>query len=206
MIPNDLAILSRDFYEPAADVVAPALLGHFLLRQTSKGWCGGLIVETEAYLSNDPACHAYTRETARNRAMWGAHGHAYVYLIYGVYHCFNAVCRPQGVAEAVLVRALQPTVGLDWMHSHRPDVNQRSLTNGPGKLCTAMAIDRTLDGSDLCDATSPIVIAANPQQPDFVQQNGPMVTTTRVGIKQAADWPLRYYLDGSGWVSQRVKK
>src|SRR5687768_14089444 len=99
--------LPRSFYEPSAAVVAPQLLGHWLIRKTKAGFCGGAIVETEAYLcKNDPSCHGAVGETARNRVMWGEPGYGYVYYIYGNYHCFNAVCLPKGFAEAVLIRGV----------------------------------------------------------------------------------------------------
>ncbi|MDF2440909.1 MAG: DNA-3-methyladenine glycosylase [Abditibacteriota bacterium] len=199
-------LLPREFYEPSAAEVAPLLLGHFLLRQTSQGICGGEIVETEAYLTDDPACHAYRRETTRNKAMWGKPGRAYVYQIYGAYFCVNAVCRPHGVAEAVLVRAVRPTFGVDILRAHRVVAKERDLTNGPGKLCAAMQIDRALDEVDLCDTASPLWIARNPQQAGFVKTVGPLVTTTRIGITQAADWPLRFYLDRDEWVSRRLRR
>lgn len=200
------APLPQSFYEPAADVVAPLLLGHWLLRNTPDGPCGGVIVETEAYVTGDPACHAYLRETPRNRAMWGAPGNAYVYQIYGFHFCFNAVCRPAGVAEAVLVRAIETTFGEDIMRRHREVANARDLTNGPGKLCAALDIDRRLDGANLCDAAAPLFIARNPDAAAFCARSGPMITTTRIGLTRAADWPLRFYLDGSRFVSKRAAK
>ncbi|MBV9468054.1 MAG: DNA-3-methyladenine glycosylase [Abitibacteriaceae bacterium] len=195
--------LPRSWYQPTADVIAPKLLGHLLIRNTPNGPCGGVIVETEAYLSDDPACHAYQRQTARNRAMWESPGHAYVYLIYGYHYCFNAVCRPTGIAEAVLVRAIEPTVGLEIMQQNRTVKLPRDLTNGPAKLCAAMNIDRELDGIDLCDAGSSLFIARNPQATSFVKAQGPVVTTTRIGITRAAEMPLRFYLNGSAYVSRR---
>ena len=102
--PN-LTALPRTLYHPSAAVVAPRLLGHILVRRTDEGVMAGIIVETEAYVVDDPACHGYGGESARNRSMYGPPGHAYVYFIYGVYWCFNAVCRPNDVAEAVLIRA-----------------------------------------------------------------------------------------------------
>src|ERR1044072_8785931 len=107
--------LPQSFYEPSARKGARELLGHFLIRNFPAGPCGGAIVETEAYLINDPACHGAPGPTARNRVMFGAPGHGYVYLIYGLHFCVNAVCRPTGVAEAVLIRAIEPTFGEDWM-------------------------------------------------------------------------------------------
>ena len=195
--------LPRTFYEPSAKIVAPLLLGHTLLRRTPHGICGGVIVETEAYLTDDPACHAYKRKTPRNRAMWGAPGHAYVYLIYGYHFCFNAVCRPKGVAEAVLVRAIEPTFGLEIMRANRAVPRERDLTSGPAKLCAALQITREFDGADICDADSPLFIAENPQREAFLAAYAPLVTTTRIGIAQAAEWPLRFYLGGSNFVSKR---
>src|SRR5678816_1353713 len=112
--------LPASFYDPSAELVAPRLLGHFLLRRNANGtWAGGPIVEAEAYLANDPACHGFRRETARNRSMYGPPGRAYVYFIYGNYFCFNAVCAHAGMAEAVLVRAIEPTFGEEWMQKNR---------------------------------------------------------------------------------------
>ncbi|MCX6923240.1 MAG: DNA-3-methyladenine glycosylase, partial [Verrucomicrobia bacterium] len=139
---RSLKPLARRFYEPSAKVVAPALLGHWLIRKTAHGPCGGPIVETEAYLVGDPACHGTPGPTARNRVMFGLPGHGYVYLIYGFYFCMNAVCQPSGVAEAVLIRALEVTHGEESMRQRRPVDLTRDLTNGPGKLCLAMGIDR----------------------------------------------------------------
>ena len=164
--------LPRAFYELSAADVAPLLLGHFLLRRTNQGWCGGPIVETEAYLTD----------------------------------CFNAVCRPTGIAEAVLVRALEPAFEIEWMKENRPVENSRDLTNGPAKFCAAMKIDRTLDSTDLCDLSSPIIIAQNTEVEAFRTLRGPMIRTTRIGITRAADWPLRFYLDGSKSVSRRLPR
>ena len=194
--------LPRGFYEPSANVVAPALLGHWLVRNTPYGPCGGPIVETEAYLVGDPACHGAPGPTARNRVMFGLPGHGYVYLIYGSYFCMNAVCRPPGFAEAVLIRAVEVAVGEELMRQRRQVIAARDLTNGPGKLCLAMDIDRRLDGVDLCDAQSPLFIARNPALAKFRKEFGPVVTTTRIGLTKAAHLPLRFYLAGSAFVSK----
>src|SRR3954463_16457543 len=151
---KQFSALPRSFYEPSAKVVAPELLGHFLIRNTPDGPVGGPIVETEAYLVGDAACHGAPGPTARNRVMFGEPGHCYVYLIYGFHFCVNAVCRPIGIAEALLIRAVEPTFGEKWMTAHRPVSKARDLTNGPGKLCQAMQITRGLDGVDLCNAQS----------------------------------------------------
>ncbi len=197
--------LPISFYEPSAEVVAPKLLGHFLLRRTPDGsWSGGAIVETEAYLVNDPACHAFRGETARNRSIFGPPGRAYVYFIYGNYFCFNTVCSRQGVAEAVLIRAIEPTFGEDWMLKNRPVTKRRELTSGPSKLCLALDIEREFDGVDICSMESDVIVAKNPDLKKFMVARGPMVTTTRIGLSVAADMPLRYYLDGSEFVSRRA--
>jgi DNA-3-methyladenine glycosylase len=115
----------------------------------------------------------------------------------------NAVCQPPGVAEAVLIRAVEVALGEESMLKRRPAAAPRDLTNGPGKLCLAMDIDRGLDGVDVCDVHSPLFVARNPAVENFRKQRGPLVTTTRVGLTKAAHLPLRFYLGGSAVVSQR---
>ena len=203
--PSGWKPLTREFYEPSAKVVAQRLLGHWLVRRTGEAFSGGPIVETEAYIKGDPGCHAYIGETKRNRVMFGTPGHAYVYLIYGFYHCFNTVCRPAGEAEAVLVRAIEAEAGVDWMRGNRPAEVVTQLTSGPGKLCVALKIDRSLDGADLCDVNSPVFVAENPDARAFRRKFGPMVTTTRIGLTLAADWPLRFYLKKSVFVSKKAR-
>jgi DNA-3-methyladenine glycosylase len=196
--------LPDSFYAPSAELVAPQLLGHLLLRRTSDGaWAGGAIVETEAYLANDPACHGYRRETPRNRSMYGPPGRAYVYFIYGNYFCFNAVCAPKGIAEAVLIRAIEPTHGLDWMNQNRPVKKARELTSGPSKLCLALDIERAFDGADIGNAESGLIIARNPNLQTFLRERSPQITTTRIGLSVAEHLPLRFYLAGSEFVSRR---
>ena len=197
--------LPQSFYEPSAEVVAPRLLGQWLIRKTAKGLCGGPIVETEAYLVDDPASHGFVGETSRNRAMYGPPGRAYVYLIYGTHFCVNAVCRRAGHAEAVLIRAIEAEYGENLMRENRRDVKPFSLTNGPGKLCAAMGINRKLDGTNLCDSEAALFIAANPNRKLFRKKRGPVIETTRIGISQAAHLRLRFYLDGSAFISRRVR-
>ncbi len=195
--------LPRSFYRPCADVVAPKLLGHLLLRRTEAGWIGGPIVEVEAYLLEDPAAHSYVGETARNRSMYGPPGHAYVYFIYGNHYCVNAVTCPKGVGEAVLIRALEPQVAPEVMRANRPVGKDVELTNGPAKLCEALNIERELDAVDLCDVNSPLIIARNPSVRRFLKDRGPIVRTTRIGITKASESLLRFYLAGSPSVSRR---
>ena len=203
---TDFKPLPRDFYEPSALVVAPELLGHWLLRDTAAGRVGGPIVETEAYIAGDAACHAAPGMTPRNRVMFGPPGHSYVYFIYGCHFCFNAVCQPAGKAEAVLIRAVEARFGLEFLRKQRGLHEIRSLTNGPGKLCNAMQIDRTLNGADLCDRRSGLFIAKNPELEAFRRERGPMITTVRIGITRSAELPLRFYLDGSEFVSRKQSR
>src|SRR5271168_3152346 len=198
---EDMTPLLRSFYEPSAEVVAPRLLGHWLVRNLPDGPCGGPIVETEAYLADDPASHGFGGERPRNRTIYGPPGHGYVYLIYGFHFCANAVCRRAGCAEAVLIRAIEPVAGLEMMRQNRQAATHVALTNGPGKLCAALAIDRKFDGVDLCDASSPLFIARGPNLARFRRQRAPVVISTRIGITKAAGLPLRFYLGGSPFIS-----
>lgn len=176
---------------------APALLGSLLVRELDGERLVGRIVETEAYLADDdPACHAHRGETPRNRAMFGPPGRAYVYRIYGLHHCVNVVTEAPGRGAAVLIRAMEPLAGEATMARLRGGGPARQLTNGPGKLCQAMAIGRELDGVDLT-RPGPLYLLRPP---------GPVVeaiaTSPRVGITRAADRPWRFYLPGSPWVSR----
>jgi DNA-3-methyladenine glycosylase len=153
-------------------------------------------VETEAYLGpHDPACHAVAGLTTRTEHLFGPPGVAYVYLIYGMYWCFNAVTREQGHGSAVLVRAVAPMDGVELMHRRRPKVKRdRDLTNGPGKLCLAMGIVGSMSGTSLRDG--PVVIRAGQRVPD-----ADIVVTPRIGITRAADWALRYFVRNDPYVS-----
>lgn len=141
---------SPAFFARPAPLVAPDLLGCVLVRELAGVRLAGRIVETEAYLgSEDAASHAFRGPTARNRAMFGPPGHAYVYLIYGIHHCLNVVTGPAGAGQAVLIRAVQPLAGIEIMQQRRGRQALQDLCSGPGKLCQAFAIDRALDGHDL---------------------------------------------------------
>jgi DNA-3-methyladenine glycosylase len=198
---NGFQPLPREFYLPSARRVAPELLGHFLLRRTDGGYSGGPIVETEAYVRGDAACHGEPGPTPRNRVMFEEPGHSYVYFIYGCHFCFNTVCCPAGIAEAVLIRAIEVRFDEDFMRQHRTAKTVEGLTNGPGKLCQALQIDRKLNGLDLCKVSSELFIAENPDVKAFRKMRGPRVTGKRIGITKAASLPLRFYLDGSAFVS-----
>lgn len=184
------------------ETAARNLLGAVLWHATPAGVTAGRIVETEAYLFHDPACHASRGKTMRNAAMFGPPGHAYVYLIYGMHHCFNVVTAPEGKGEAVLVRALEPLEGLDLMARRRGQDRFNKLCNGPGKLAAALGLTRQQDGFPLHRGTLRI---QSPQgYPGWkASRLASLVTTTRIGISQAADWPLRFYLGDSDCVSFR---
>ena len=138
--------------------------------------------------------------------MYGPPGRAYVYFIYGNHFCVNAVCRRAGVAEAVLIRAVEAEFGLEILRGNRPGRADIQLTNGPGKLCAALGIRRELDGADLCDAGSPLLLARHRDARRFRQRRGPAVAKGRIGVAKAADLPLRFFLEGSPYVSRRISE
>ncbi len=180
--------LPGSFYDRDPELVARALLGSVLRMVDDQGAISGHIVETEAYLGpHDPACHAVTRRTARTWHLFGAPGIAYVYFIYGMHWCVNAVTQEEGVGSAVLVRALAPLEGVERMRTRRPKAkHDRDLCNGPGKLCAALGIDRLHDGAPLT-GTASLTIHAGVKVPVDQILVGP-----RVGISKAVDWPLRF--------------
>ena len=156
------------------------------------------IVETEAYLGHrDPASHGYLhRRNERNAALFGPPGSWYVYLSYGIHWCANLVCEAEGTASAVLLRALEPVEGLDTMRRRRGRVDDRDLCSGPGKLCQALGITRDLDGLMMPGAEVVVL-------PPTVALPIEVVTTPRIGITKAADWPLRFLVEGNPHVSGR---
>lgn len=178
----------RDFYDRDAEAVAVDLLGSLLARRDGDVLRVGRVVETEAYLGpHDLAAHSARGRTARTEVMFGPPGFAYVYLIYGVHHCLNAVTGPAGHASAVLVRALEPVRNLP------------GDTRGPGRLCRALGIDRRLNGADLL---GPDLFFAPPQRPEAL----PVVARPRVGVGYAGEWaekPLRFLIAGNPYVSRK---
>ena len=190
-------ILRRDFYNRETEIVARELLGTILECRTEDGMASGMIVETEAYIGeHDLACHAAVGRTKRTEPLYGPPGNAYVYFIYGMHWCINAVTRAEGLPSAVLIRALEPVDGLSLMRLRRPKArSDRDLTNGPGKLCAALGIDRRMNALPL--QKYPVVIRAGDAVPDR-----DVVITPRIGITQAADWPLRYFVRGNSYVSR----
>lgn len=161
------------------------------------GNAAGRIVEVEAYLGvNDRAAHAWSGVTNRTRVMFGPPGHAYVYFIYGMYECLNFVSEPEGQAGCVLIRALEPLAGLGLMRRRRPTAHGvEDLASGPGKLTLAMGITRKLNGSDL--VSGPLQVRQLVVEPPFEIQ-----ATPRIGIRHNPDWPLRFVIAGSRFVSR----
>ncbi len=196
-------ILPPAFYERDTVTVARDLLGCLLVHREEAGTTMGWIVEVEAYLRDDPAAHSFRGETARNRAMFGPAGHAYVYRIYGLHTCVNIVTGPAGVGEAVLVRALEPACGIDLMQARRGTDDPLALASGPGKLTQALGITMDLDGTSL--SGGPLQVWSPESLPGRLPEGWPgeIVRTTRIGITKAADLPLRFYLRGSRYVSRR---
>lgn len=197
-------LLERSFFEVPPEVVAPRLLGKILEHRTKAGAVAGRIVEVEAYLGPhnqppDPAAHAFRGPTDRNRVLFGPAGHAYVYAIYGRYYCMNVSCELEGRAGCVLLRALEPLAGLDGMARNRGislAAQPKDLTSGPSRLCQALGLTRAgQNGVDLVDAGSALRVLEDGWQPDRI------VTTPRIGIKEAVDWPLRFAVAGHDCVS-----
>lgn len=180
--------LTRDYYDRDAEIVARDLLGKLLAHRVGGGLRVGRIVETEAYLgTHDRASHSSRGRTPRTEGMFGPPGYAYVYMIYGVHHCFNAVTGAEGHASAVLVRALEPVEGIE------------GRTNGPGLLCRALEIDRRQDGLDLLGDE---LFIAEPGRGEPIE----VVVRPRIGVAYAGEWAeklLRFYVGGNPFVSRK---
>jgi DNA-3-methyladenine glycosylase len=182
--------LTREFFARSVHEVAPELIGAALLVDG----VGGTIVEVEAYDQDDPASHGFRGLTPRTASMFGPPGHAYVYRSYGVHWCLNLVCAEQGRAEAALVRALEPTSGLEAMRERRGLDAARALCSGPGKLCQALGITRALDGLSLDEP--PFELLAR-------EAESSLAVGRRIGITRAVEQPWRYGLAGSPFLSRR---
>ena len=185
--------LPRAFYNRPASDVARALLGTVLVHGTT----AGRIVETEAYLGlKDRAAHSWRGITPRTRVMFGPPGHAYVYLIYGMYECLNVVAEPEGSPGCVLIRAVEPVEGIARMRRRRPGARGiEDLANGPGKLTLALGISRRHNGADFTRGALTIHPPAN-AEPLRIG------VSPRIGIKHCADWPLRFFIEGNRFVSR----
>ncbi|MGZ4309270.1 MAG: DNA-3-methyladenine glycosylase [Gaiellaceae bacterium] len=184
--------LRPEFFARSVHEVAPELIGVTLLVEG----VGGRIVEAEAYDQEDPASHGYRGRTERNASMFGPPGHAYVYRSYGIHWCLNLVCEGEGVASAVLIRALEPTHGLERMRERRGLDDLRLLCSGPGRLCQALAVTREHDG---------LALDRPPFELLAPEARAEVVTGPRIGITRAAELPWRYAEAGSRFVSRAVR-
>jgi DNA-3-methyladenine glycosylase len=184
-------VLDRAFFDRPAALVAADLIGVVL----TVGDAGGIIVETEAYDEGDPASHSFNGRTARNQAMFGPPGHAYVYRSYGIHWCLNVVCGPEGTGEAVLIRAIEPTRGLETLRERRGGIaDEQKLCSGPGRLCQALGIDKAHDGLALDAPPFRLEAGARP----------PMLATgVRIGITRGAETAWRFGWAGSRFLSRR---
>jgi DNA-3-methyladenine glycosylase len=199
--------LNREFYARDTMVLAKDLLGKIIIHNTGSTILKGKIVETEAYLGViDKAAHTYGgKKTKRVMTMYGLPGTSYVYLIYGMYYCFNIVAKEEGIPEAVLIRAIEPIEGIEEMAINRfgkpykelSNYQKKNLSNGPGKMCIALNIDKSHNGEDLCGNR---IYLESGEEEGFE-----IVETTRIGIdyaEEAKDWPCRFYIKGNPQVSK----
>ncbi|WP_313072288.1 DNA-3-methyladenine glycosylase [Lacrimispora sp.] len=198
--------LDRDFYNRDSIIVAKELLGKVLVHEIEGQRISARIIETEAYMGVvDKAAHSYNgRRTKRVEVMYGDPGISYIFMIYGLHCCFNVVVNEKEIPQAILVRAVEPLEGKEWMAQKRfgkayellTKSQRRGLTNGPGKLCSALSIDRNYNGADLCGS---VVFIEDGESEDFN-----IVTTKRIGIdyaEEAKDFPWRFYIEGNEYVS-----
>jgi DNA-3-methyladenine glycosylase len=204
---RDAKLLRRAFFNRDPRVVARELLGKLIVRHEGRKQLAGRIVEVEAYLgAGDLAAHAAAGHTARNAVLWGPPGHAYIYFIYGVYYCLNISCLPAGVAGCVLIRALEPVIGLREMAEARgvDDLDLtlvrdlRKLASGPGRLCEALGITRPRDNDkDMLSSKSDLQVMSDGFRAKEV------AITERIGITKSAEMPLRYVIAGNLFVSKK---
>lgn len=195
--PTTIPALPAAFYDRDPIHVARELIGKRLVRRTDDGLTAGWIVETEAYLAcNDPACHAARGKTRRNAAMFGPPGTAYVYAIHSRW-CFNVVTEREGTPSAVLIRAIEPTLGRDLMAGRRGVDRPHEFARGPAKLCAALAIDRTFDGHDLTRGKALWI-------EDFMSgaERFAVAVSPRIGISSARELPLRFFAADNRYVSR----
>ena len=192
-------VLKEEFYSAYVVEVAKRLLGKMLIREYSGKTLGGKIVETETYRgADDPASHAYRGKTRRNYAMWMKPGTAYVYQIYGVHYCLNVVAEPEGKPAAVLIRALEPILGLEEMMKNRGVKNPKLVTSGPARLTQALRITRELNGWDM--TRGEVLYIASYED----VASGDIVSTPRIGVKDRRPW--RFYIRGNPYVSKARPK
>ena len=193
--------MNHSFFRQDTVELARKLLGCLLVHRTPDGVAGGMIVEAEAYVGAiDKACHAYRNRSERTEIMYHDGGYAYVYFIYGMHHCFNVVTGPEGEGNAVLIRALEPVIGLELMQRRRNTKTLQNLCSGPGKVCLALDITKNEYGLDLCNADSPLHLIQYRHIPD-----AKIVASPRINVayaEEAAAWPWRFYVKDNLYVSK----
>ena len=193
--------MNHSFFRKDTVELARKLLGMLLVHRTIAGVAAGMIVETEAYVGAiDKACHAWQNRSERTEVMYHDGGYAYVYLIYGMHHCFNVVTGPKGEGNAVLIRALEPVIGLELMQQRRNTKTVQHLCSGPGKVCQALGITKNEYGLDLCAADSPLRLIRYRYIPD-----AQIVATPRINVayaEEAAAWPWRFYVKDNLYISK----
>jgi len=187
-------LITRSELPIDTEALARYLIGKVVVRALPEGVVSGRIVETEAYVVGDAAGHGYRGMTPRNRSLFLERGHAYIYVAYGISNMLNVSSETAGIGTGVLIRALEPLEGVPIMQLNRRIERLRDLARGPGRLCTALRIDRSLDGLDLCEA-GPLWLGQDGAEP------GDVAETVRIGISRDADRLLRFYVRGSLFVS-----
>jgi DNA-3-methyladenine glycosylase len=189
--PSNAATLPISFYDRPVNEVARGLIGCTLAFDGA----AGVIVETEAYDATDPACHAFNGPTARNEPLFGPPGRAYVYLSYGIHHLLNFVAEPEGSPAAVLIRALEPSAGIELMRSRRGHPSDRELCSGPGKLTQALGIGPAQNEASLLEP--PFAVS----EPTGEWRDAEVTSATRIGISKGVELPWRYCAAGSRHLS-----
>ncbi len=196
--PIDAVAMNRSFFQRSAPLVAQELLGKVLVHQTPQGPCGGIIVETEAYDESDPASHSCHGQTKRNQMMFGAGATSYVYRCYGAHWCFNISVGKVGYGAAVLIRAIEPSIGIEEMLKRRraslSNCGIRDIARGPGRLCQAMGIDFSHNGLDLLEEPLTVSSPKGFRRPESI-------ASPRIGISKAINVPWRFYVRNNSFVS-----
>lgn len=193
---KNAVVLDRDFFRRPTLQVANDILGKVLVRVIGQEIIGGRIVEVEAYRGDDPASHAYRGKTKRNSPMFDEGGTIYVYFTYGMHYCFNIVTEDVGFPAALLIRAVEPLCGVDFMKKNRKTTDITNLTNGPAKLCQALKIGKELSGKKLNDGELYVI------DDGYQVKRGAVERSRRIGIKAGTDLLWRFYLRGNKFVSK----
>ncbi|HEY9186359.1 MAG TPA: DNA-3-methyladenine glycosylase [Ignavibacteria bacterium] len=194
---DDFQKIERKFYLRNTIDVAQDLLGNLIVRKIKDKFIAGKIVEVEVYLPEDPASHSYNGKTERNSAMFMEGGHLYVYFTYGMHYCANIVTENENYGSAILLRAIEPVIGLDIIKKLRGNIkNEYNLTNGPAKLCSALNITRKLNKEDLTGDTIFCSYNLNNKEKFYIEKS------PRIGIKKAKDKLLRFYIKDNPYVSK----